>query len=159
MEVFRKLEFLKTFVDSTKYILEAFCTLKEIKHQKPTLLSDENAKPYDLEGHILLQSNLFEGVFSICFNKETYLKIIEHVLMEKSNDINPGNLDFVCEIVNMIYGQSKIPLNQSGHNFKKAIPNYTQNSKPQQTKNVVTVVPIDTEIGTIDIKIEIIQKA
>lgn len=152
------LEFLKAFVDASKYIFEAFCTLKEISHQKPMLLTDENRKTYDLEGHIHLQSDLFEGIFYVCFAKDTYLNIIEHVLMEKYSDITPANIDFVGEIVNMIYGQSKIHLNQSGHNFKKVIPQFTQNPPPHKTSNMVTVVPIKTEIGTIDLKIEIISK-
>ena len=152
------LEFLKTFVDSSKYILEAFCTLKEVAHQKPFLLTDENRKAYDLEGHIELKSDLFEGIFYVAFTKDTYLNIIEHVLMEKYSEINPQNIDFVGEIVNMIYGQSKIHLNQSGHNFIKVIPKFTLNPAPHKTSNMVTVVPIKTEIGTIDLKIEIISK-
>lgn len=153
------LEFLKTFVDSSKYIFEEFCLLKDIQHQKPMLLSEKNRKDYDLEGYIELESDIFSGMFYVCFDKATYLKVVEHVLMEQSEDINPGNVDFVAEIVNMIYGQSKISLNQSGHNFKKVIPQFTVNPMPHETKNIVTVVPIDTSIGTIDIKIEIIKNS
>jgi chemotaxis protein CheX len=153
------LEFLKTFVDSTKYIFEAFCNLKDVKHQKPLLLNDTNRKTYDLEGSIELQSDLFHGIFYVCFTKSIYLKIIEHVLMEKPEEINENNIDFIAEIVNMIYGQAKIALNQSGHNFKKVIPQFMQDPAPLITKNIVTIVPIDTELGTIDIKIELIKKS
>jgi CheY-specific phosphatase CheX len=153
------LEFLKTFVESSKYIFEEFCLLKDIQHQKPMLLSEKNRKDYDLEGYIELESDLFSGMFYVCFDKPTYLKVVEHVLMEQADDINPGNVDFVAEIVNMIYGQSKIALNQSGHNFKKVIPQFTVNPMPHETTNIVTVVPIDTSIGTIDIKIELIKYA
>jgi CheY-specific phosphatase CheX len=153
------LEFLKTFVESSKYILEEFCLLKDIHHQKPMLLNEKNRKDYDLEGYIELESDIFSGMFYVCFDKATYLKVVEHVLMEESDEINPSNVDFVAEIVNMIYGQSKIALNQSGHNFKKVIPQFTVNPMPHDTKNIVTVVPIDTSIGTIDIKIELIKFA
>jgi len=151
------LEFLKTFVDSSKYIFQEFCLLQDIQHQKPMLLSDSNRKDYDIEGYIELESHLFSGMFYVCFNKETYLKVVEHVLMEQASEINPSNVDFVAEIVNMIYGQSKIALNQSGHNFKKVIPQFTVNPMPHQTTNIVTIVPIDTSMGTIDLKIELIK--
>ncbi len=150
------LEFLKTFVESSKFIFKEFCLLKEINHQKPILLNQKNIKQYALEGYIHLQSDTFNGIFYVCFNKETYLKVIEHVLMEKSAEINESNIDFVAEIVNMIYGQSKIALNQSGHNFKKVIPHFTLTPPKQHTANIVTIVPIDTELGTIDIKIELL---
>jgi CheY-specific phosphatase CheX len=153
------LEFLKTFVDSTKFIFQEFCLLKEIQHQKPYLVSGKNEKAYDLEGHIKLQSDLFNGIFYVCFSTETYLKIVKHVLMEEAETINPTNIDFVAEIVNMIYGQAKIALNQAGHNFKKVIPEFTLNPPKIHSTNFVTVVPIDTEIGTIDIKIELIKSS
>lgn len=153
------LEFLKTFVDSSKYIFKEFCLLQDIQHQKPMLLNDTNRKDYDLEGYIELESDIFSGMFYVCFDKETYLKIIEHVLMEQATEINSSNVDFAAEIVNMIYGQSKIALNQSGHNFKKVIPQFTVNPMPHQSSNIVTVVPIGTSLGTIDIKIELINKS
>lgn len=153
------LEFLKTFVDSSKYIFQEFCLLQDIQHQKPMLLNEANRKDYDLEGYIELESDLFSGMFYVCFNKETYLKIIEHVLMEQATEINPSNVDFAAEIVNMIYGQSKITLNQSGHNFKKVIPQFTVNPMPHESNHIVTVVPINTSLGTIDIKIELIKTA
>lgn len=153
------LEFLKTFVDSSKYIFQEFCLLQDIQHQKPMLLNESNRKEYDLEGYIELESDIFSGIFYVCFTKETYLKIIEHVLMEHATEINSANVDFAAEIVNMIYGRSKISLNQSGHNFKKVIPQFTVNPVLHQTNNIVTVVPIATSLGTIDIKIELITKA
>jgi CheY-specific phosphatase CheX len=153
------LEFLKTFVESTKFIFKEFCLLKEIAIQKPALLNATNTKDYALIGHIQLQSDLFTGAFYVCFNKETYLKVVEHVLMEQATEINESNIDFVAEIVNMIYGQSKIALNQSGHNFKKVIPQFSLNPPPHITANIVTLVPIETEFGTIDIKIELIKNA
>ena len=152
------LEFLKTFVDSTKHVFETFCSLQNVTHQKPMLLTKENTKKYDLEGSIHLRSDYFEGYFYISFSKEIYLKILYKVLMEEYTEINAANVDFSAELVNMIYGQSKVLLNESGHNFQKVLPKFTPVPPLHESKNDVFLIPIDTDIGTIDIKVEIVKK-
>jgi CheY-specific phosphatase CheX len=150
------LEFLKTFVDSTKYILSDFCALTDIIHQKPMLLNESNTKKYDIEASIHLKSDYFEGYFFLSFTKEVYFKIIEKVLGEVATEINAGNVDFSAELVNMVYGQAKVHLNESGHNFPKVFPKYVPMPPVHVTKNPVFLVPIDCSAGTIDMKVEIL---
>lgn len=152
------LEFLKTFVDSTKHVLKDFCMLPNISHQKPMLLNKDNTKTYDLEGSIHLHSDYFEGYFYLSFSKEIYFKILEKVLGEVYTEINAGNVDFSAELVNMIYGQAKVHLNESGHNFQKVFPKFTPVPPLHVSSNPVFLIPIDTDIGTIDMKVEILTK-
>jgi CheY-specific phosphatase CheX len=152
------LEFLKTFVDSTKHVFKDFCMLQNISHQKPMLLNKTNTKSYDLEGSIHLHSDFFEGYFYLSFSKEIYFKILELVLGEVYTEINAGNIDFSAELVNMIYGQAKVHLNESGHNFQKVFPKFTPVPPLHVSSNTVFLIPIETEIGTIDMKVEIIKK-
>jgi CheY-specific phosphatase CheX len=152
------LEFLKTFVDSSKHVFESFCSLTSVTHQKPSILNKSNTKKYDLEGSIHLQSDYFEGFFYLSFSKEVYFKVLEKVLGELYTEINAGNVDFVAELVNMIYGQSKVLLNESGHNFQKVIPKFVPVPPLHVTANDVFLIPIDTDVGTIDIKVEIVKK-
>jgi CheY-specific phosphatase CheX len=152
------LEFLKTFVDSTKHILQDFCMLQNVTHLKPTLLKKATLKKYDLEGSILLHSDMFEGYFYLSFSKKIYLGILEKVLGEVYTEVDSGNIDFAAELVNMIYGQAKVHLNESGHNFLKVFPQFSQNPSLHITKNPVFLIPIVTEIGVIDMKVEIRNK-
>jgi CheY-specific phosphatase CheX len=152
------LEFLKTYVDCTKFVFENSCMLQNITHQKPMLLNKANTKRYDLEGSIHLKSDFFEGYFYVSFTKEVYFKVLEKVLGDVYTEINAGNVDFAAELVNMIYGQSKVYLNESGHNFKKVFPKFIPMPPLQVSEYPVFLVPIDTDIGTIDIKIEVRKK-
>lgn len=152
------LEFLKTYVDCTKYVFENSCMLQGITHQKPMLLNKTNTKKYDLEGSIHLKSDFFEGYFYISFSKEVYFKVLEKVLGEVYTEINAGNVDFAAELVNMVYGQSKVHLNESGHNFQKVFPKFKPMPPLHVSEYPVFLVPIDTDIGTIDIKIEVLKK-
>lgn len=149
------LEFLKVFIDSTKYILESFCQFKEVKHGKPYLYSDKTPPELAIEGRIELKSTFFEGQFIIGFSKKAYLEILRLVLAQEFTEISKENDDFAGEIVNMVYGQAKIVLNASGHNFEKVIPTYIVNPPTHTTKNPIVIVPLNTEAGVIDLLVEV----
>ncbi len=152
------LEFLKTFVDCSKFVFQNTCSLIDITHQKPMLLNKSNTKQYDLEGSIHLQSDFFEGYFFLSFKENVYLKIVEKVLGEAYTDINAGNVDFAAELVNIIYGQAKVHLNASGHNFPKVFPKFTPVPPLHVSEYPVFLIPINTDAGTVDIKVEIIRQ-
>lgn len=153
------LEFLKTFVDSTKYVFENSCMMQNITHQKPSLLTPANTKSYDVEGSIHLLSDYFEGYLYLSFTKESYFKVLEKVLGEVYTEINAGNVDFSAELVNMIYGQAKVLLNESGHNFQKVFPKFVPVPPLHISKNPVFLIPIESDVGIIDLKIEILRKS
>ncbi len=154
-EVKINLEFLKTFIDATKYVLRSFCQINNIKHSRPYLYNPQTAKKFDIEGQIRLKSDFFEGQFIIGFDKAAYIKIINVVIGLEDKEINKTNEDFVGEIVNMIYGQAKTVLNLTGYKFDKVIPTYTVNPPKYETKNPIVVVPLTTETGLIEILVEI----
>ncbi len=148
--------FLKIFTDATKKILHDFCAVNSIQFQKPRLVrKNEVMLPYAIRGSISLESNLFQGNYYIHFDQRTYLNIVNRLLMTEDNEINEENKDFAGEIVNMIYGQAKIELNQSGYNFDKAFPKFEV--LPFPIKPIVPIVQLvmTTELGDIEILIEI----
>ncbi len=55
----------------------------------------------------------------------------------------------------MVYGQAKTVLNQSGHNFEKVLPTYHLNPLKHHTKNPIVVVPLESEVGIIELLIEV----
>lgn len=151
------LEFLKVFIDSTKYILQSFCQFSEVNHGKPFLYDEKSPPQLAIEGRIELSSSFFEGRFIIGFTKEAYLEILRLVLAQEDKDITKENADFSGEIVNMVYGQAKNILNASGHNFEKVIPTYEINPAIHSVKNPIVIVPLITDAGTIDLLVEVRQ--
>ena len=127
-----------------------------MQFQKPRLIrKGELLLPYAIRGSIELESDLFKGIYHIHFDQRTYLKIVNQLLMTEDDEINNDNKDFAGEIVNMIYGQAKIELNQSDYNFTKAFPKFEVLPIPLKP-NVPTVQLVaETELGEIEILIEI----
>lgn len=157
VEVKINLEFLKSFIEATKYILENFCMLQNVRHLRPYLYKINEAADYAIEGNICLKSTFFEGEFIIGFSKETYLKILQLVLEQDETEINKDNADFAGEIVNMIYGQAKTVLNLTGHNFEKILPTFKLNPEKRNSKFPIVIVPLETSAGKVEILIEVIK--
>lgn len=149
------IEFLKVFIDSTKYILQSFCQFQNVQHGKPFLYSAKTAQPLALEGRIELKSSFFEGQFIVGFPEKVYLEILKLVLFQEDSGITKENADFAGEIVNMVYGQAKNILNASGHNFEKVIPTFEIHPALHESKNPIVVVPLQTDAGTIELLVEV----
>jgi CheY-specific phosphatase CheX len=150
------LEFLKVFVDSTKRVLNEFCNLEKVSHGRPYLRTIEHSIKYDLMGDIVLKSEIFEGRLKLGFQSEIYLDLINKVLMIDATEVSDDNVDFIAELVNMIYGQSKIILNETGHNFLKVIPRFELNPEDNFKYHTI-VVPLNTTIGLINLEIEVVH--
>lgn len=152
------LDFLKIFIDSSKKVLNEFCHLEKINHQRPYLKTKENQITYGVIGKIPLKSQNFDGVFTIAFTKEIYLELINKVLMLEATEVNEDILDFAGELVNMTYGQAKFILNDIGYNFVKIIPSYELNPVyVPNHKHHIVVVPLETEIGIIYIEVDVFK--
>lgn len=151
------LEFLKVFIDATKYILQSFCQFSEVNHGRPLLYDEKSPPKLAIEGRIELSSSFFEGQFIIGFTKEAYLEILRLVLAQEDKEITTENADFAGEIVNMVYGQAKSVLNASGHNFEKVIPTFEINPAVHSSRNPIVIVPLITDAGTIDLLVEVRQ--
>ena len=87
-----------------------------------------------------------------------YLYVVQKVLDEVHETLNATNADFISEIVNMIYAQAKIILNQSGHNFEKVLPQVTLAPPIYHSPNITILIPISTNKGIVDIKIQLQKK-
>lgn len=149
------LEFLKVFIDSTKYILESFCQFKTVTHGKPYLYDKKAPPDIAIEGRIELTSSFFQGQFIIGFTKKAYLKVLSLVLFQENQEINKDNEDFAGEIVNMVYGQAKNILNTSGHDFEKIIPTFHVNPPVHTGKYPIVIVPLETDAGRVELLIEV----
>ncbi len=147
--------FFKPFVDGTLNTIKTSCDT-EAKVQKPFLRGTQPEKKFDIAGVIALTSTGFTGSITICFPKAVFLTLMGKMLGETYTDITPDLQDGAAEMLNMIFGQAKVVLNQQGHTIQKAIPTVIQGDGLQtahQKSTPVMVLPFLTESGEFQIEI------
>ncbi len=150
-------EFINPFIKAVMEALKIQANV-EAKPQKP-LLKQQNQK-YDIgiAGIIGISTSRFSGNVTLCFPAAVFLKIYEIVFDEKHDTITHEIEDFAGELLNIIYGQAKITLNdQMGHSLLRALPTIMAGSdiKVRQVSGSVTVIlPFETPIGCFHLEIE-----
>lgn len=150
--------FIKPFVDSVVKTLQVQCNV-EAKVGKIFLKGQGPKAITDIAGVIALASNAFTGTIAICFPEKTFLGVMEAMLGEKFATITPEVQDGAGEIINIVFGQAKIVLNEKGYEIRKAIPTVIRGANIAITHLSPTptvMIPYVTPCGdfTIEIAIE-----
>lgn len=146
------MKFLKVFVDAAKDVVSQMSGDPSISHEKPIFLSQMTERPaIGIRSRIEIISEHFKGSFFISFPKETYLNFVELVLGERMDDIDDEVKDFILELANIVYGQSKRILNSSGFELEMKIPEYFD--KEINSSSPVFVIPYSTNFGPFYIKV------
>lgn len=116
------------------------------------------AKDIAIAGVISLITDSFTGSITLCFSQKVFLKIYENMFGEVHETINKEIEDAAGELLNIIYGQAKIELNNKpGYNLKKALPTVLVGEKlsiSQQGSSPTVIIPFETDFGTFHIEIE-----
>ena len=115
-------KFINPFLVSTQKVMQAQCGLDPKpmkmflkKPGDPLLLGD-------ISGVIPIKSETFNGTLAISLSESFFLKIVEIMLGEKLFEMKDEYSDLVCELVNIILGQSKVILGQSGYAIDRTLP-------------------------------------
>ncbi|MCK5882517.1 MAG: chemotaxis protein CheX [Bacteriovoracaceae bacterium] len=146
------MEFLKVFVDASKDVVAQMSGDSSISHGSPVFLSKMEELPdIAIRSRIEIISEHFKGSFFISFPKESYLGFIEIVLGERMDSIDEENKDFILELANIVYGQSKRILNSSGFELDMKFPEYYDNVI--ESSSPVFVIPYVTNFGPFYIKV------
>lgn len=116
----------------------------------------------DVSGVINVESVDFSYLVILSFPKATYLKMIAILLEEEHTEITKEIADGAAEMLNLIYGQAKIVLNQKKAGIKPQLPVFVLGktlpeslTKVQQILETgkTVVVPFNSEIGDFFIQI------
>lgn len=147
-------QFFKPFVDGTKKVLKTSCNV-EITPGKPFIKGTQPDLEFDIAGVIGLTSNSFTGAVTICLPETLFLTLMSNMLGEKFSEITPDLRDGAAELLNMIFGQAKITLNEQGHTIQKAIPSVIQGKQLQTSRlnGIVMVLPFESSAGKFQIEI------
>ncbi len=147
--------FFKPFVDGAMKTLEVSCQLKATP-QKPFLKGSQQQPEFAIAGVIGLTSAKFKGNITLCFPEKVFLAAMSRMLGEEFKQLTDELQDGVAELLNMIYGQAKVVLNQHGHAIEKAIPSVIRGEKVRTaalSSTPVMVLPFQTEFGEFHIEI------
>ena len=144
---------INPFVNATLNVLEKMAFVKA-ESGKPYLKKDDIAQG-DVSGVVGFtgESN---GCISVTFDKLCILKIVSNMIGEEIKEINEEISDAVGELTNMISGQARKELAETGRIFKGAIPtvvNGKNHKLETMTKGPKIAIPFKTDFGSFTIEV------
>lgn len=130
-----------------------------VESGQPFLKQDSDSTSVDLAGVLSFSSEKYTGIVTLCFGSEVFLKLYEKITGEKHQEINDEIEDAAGELLNIIYGQARIELNQLDNGiFGKAIPTVLAGSGLKvrhQTSQPTVVLPFQSDVGPVCIELSI----
>ena len=147
-------EFINPFLSSLINVLSTMAQTK-LKPGKPRIKTDEIACG-DVSGLIGMVGPQTRGSFSITFDEELALTIMERMLGERPDSIDEEVTDMVGEITNMVTGGAKNLLGEKGFDFDMATPivvsgkGHTITHKSQGKK---IIMPFTSDAGNANIEV------
>lgn len=116
----------------------------------------------DIIALIGLTSKAFNGTVALCFPASVFLAIMSGMLGEDLKELNQEIEDGAGELLNIIFGQAKIKLNEAGHQVEKAIPSVIRGHQlnlKHLSDNFLLVLPFTSPAGSFEIQIATDRKS
>lgn len=154
------MDFITPFLIATKKTFETQIQT-QVKPVRP-FLKTESVAGVDIAGVLTLVSDGSSGSFVLCFSQDVFLKVYGRMVGEKFDKITPEIEDAASEIVNIIYGLTKMDLNTKGYSFPKAFPTVLTGEKisiRQSGSGPTVIMPFETDLGKFHIEIEFDEAA
>ncbi len=111
----------------------------------------------DITGSVEISGHA-KGVISLSLSREVILTIVNNMLSENYTEINDDIADAVGELTNMISGQARSILSESGMSFQSGTPTVTQ-GKGARLKHIdsapILAVPFSCENGSLVVEISL----
>jgi len=145
--------FFKPFVDGTLKTFKVQCKT-DASHDSPFFKGTKPEPAFAIAGVIDIASVKFTGRISLCFPEAVFLGMMERMLEEPFQEITPELQDGVTELLNMIFGQAKVTLNEQGHTIQKAIPTVLKDGTLNTAVGKIIVLPFKTDLGVFHIEIK-----
>jgi len=148
-----KIHFVKAFIDATIRVL--FIQGKTLSHRGKINLKtiDREKLSGPISGIIKVASDEFPYEIVISFSDKCYLKLISAMLGEEQLEITKDNRDGATEILNIIYGQAKLVLNQQNNSIAPQIPVlHIGTDYPKSDCNIV-YVPFASDYGEFSVEV------
>lgn len=147
-------EFVNPFLTSLINVLTTMANLT-LTPKKPRIKQNEVAKG-DVSGLIGLIGPKTKGSFSITFEEELALEIMNRMLGERPAKINADVTDMVGEITNMVTGGAKRILAEKGFDFDMATPivvSGRDHTITHKSDGKIIIMPFESQYGRAYIEI------
>lgn len=147
-------DFINPFLSSLQNVISTMAGL-ELKPGKPGLKRDEVARG-DVSGLIGMVGPQTKGSFSVTFEGELALEIMQRMLGERPSSIDEEVTDMVGEITNMVTGGAKNLLGEKGYDFDMATPAVVSGAAhtiTHKAKGPKLILPFDSDHGKVFIEI------
>lgn len=114
--------FIKAFVDAT--IRTMFVQGKTFAKRGALYIKEEDKNHLlgDVAGIVNVMSDTYPYAVILSFPEKTFLKLVSIILKEEYTQISKENQDAVTEMMNIIYGQAKVVLNEQDAGIRPKIP-------------------------------------
>jgi chemotaxis protein CheX len=148
-------EFVNPFVEAALKTLSIQCQTEAAAGKM--YLGSGNPKA-DIIGSIGIISPAFRGSIALCFPAATFLGLMGRMLGETYKEITAELQDGAGELLNIIFGQAKIALNERGYAMEKAIPTVIRGQSLDVRALVsspTVVLPFETPVGNFFIEVSI----
>jgi len=152
----RFLHFSKAFIDASKNVFETMIFTK-LEVDKPVIKSDRKSRGnisaiIGLNGILTLNQEEvpYRSMLMLSFPYETYIKAASAMLMEEYTEYSEEIADVGGEIVNMIMGNTKRKLSESGYSCNMAIPSIVEGKNhtiQYPSSTTVILIPINSSHG------------
>ena len=144
---------INPFINATLNVLETMAFVMA-EADKPYLKKDDVAKG-DVSGIVGFTGET-NGTVSITFDELCILKIVSNMFGEEIKEVNNEIADAVGELTNMISGQARKELEETGKIFHGAIPSVITGKNHKlvpMTKGPQIAIPFKTDAGSFTIEI------
>jgi chemotaxis protein CheX len=148
-------DFINPFLSATLHVLDVQASVKATAG-KICIKKDDDKFVGDVSGVIGIVSESFNGAVIISFPEKTFLKVMSGMLGEEYTEVTKEIVDGTGEIINMIFGQAKVVLNEKGYGIKTALPSVVSgkdHSLTTKTNGPVVIVPFESNVGDFFIEI------
>lgn len=147
-------EFINPFLSSLINVISTMAMV-DLKPLKPKVKKDEVARG-DVSGLIGMVGPQTKGSFSVSFEENLALEIMNRMLGERPDSINEDVTDMVGEITNMVTGGAKKLLSEKGYDFDMATPIVVSgkgHTITHKADGAIVIMPFEAEAGKVHIEI------
>lgn len=143
-------DYLIQFGQATVKTLEQQCSFACTFGQIQARTAKSNP-PIDIAAIIALKGAQFNGTMALCLSDKVFVTLMSNMLGEQIETINSEVQDGASELLNMIFGQGKIALNQHGHALEMARPSVLTGEQLQRRFAALYnayVLPFESKLGS-----------
>lgn len=144
---------INPFINATINVLETMAFIR-VDAGTPYLKKDNTATG-DVSG-VLGLTGVANGTIAVTFEAQCILAVVSGMFGEEMHEINNEIADAVGELTNMISGQARRELEETGRRFKAAIPSVVtgkNHSIIHYTNGPKIAIPFSTDKGDFTIEV------